>query len=44
MEGTGVIDQFLDLFSRYIDSGFGLINQAVIEPDALKPADLDETP
>jgi type IV secretion system protein TrbL len=26
MEGTGVIDQFLDLFSRYIDSGFGLIH------------------
>ena len=26
MEGTGVIDRFLDLFSRYIDSGFGLIH------------------
>ena len=26
MEGTGVIDQFLDLFARYIDSGFGLIH------------------
>ena len=25
METTGVIDRFLDLFSRYIDSGFGLI-------------------
>src|SRR3546814_17947029 len=25
MEGVGVIDRFLDLFSRYIDSGFGLI-------------------
>jgi type IV secretion system protein TrbL len=25
MEGTGVIDRFLDLFARYIDSGFGLI-------------------
>ena len=22
---TAVIDQFLDIFSRYIDSGFGLI-------------------
>lgn len=26
MEGTGVIDRFLELFSRYIDSGFGLIH------------------
>ena len=26
MEGTGVIDRFLDLFARYIDSGFGLIH------------------
>ena len=25
METTGVIDRFLDLFARYIDSGFGLI-------------------
>jgi type IV secretion system protein TrbL len=25
MEGAGVIDRFLDLFARYIDSGFGLI-------------------
>lgn len=25
MEGTGVIDRFLDTFARYIDSGFGLI-------------------
>src|SRR3546814_442209 len=25
MEGVGGIDRFLDLFSRYIDSGFGLI-------------------
>jgi type IV secretion system protein TrbL len=25
MEGTGVIDRFLDLFARYIDGGFGLI-------------------
>lgn len=24
--GTGVIDRFLDLFARYIDSGFGLIH------------------
>ena len=26
MEGTSVIDRFLDLFARYIDSGFGLIH------------------
>ena len=26
MNGTGVIDRFLDLFARYIDSGFGLIH------------------
>jgi len=26
MEGTGVVDRFLDLFARYIDSGFGLIS------------------
>src|SRR5258708_30734088 len=25
MGGTGVIDQFLERFSRYIDSGFGLV-------------------
>jgi len=25
MEGVGVIDRFLDMFARYIDSGFGLI-------------------
>ena len=25
MQNTGVIDRFLDLFGRYIDSGFGLI-------------------
>jgi type IV secretion system protein TrbL len=25
MEGPGIIDRFLDLFARYIDSGFGLI-------------------
>lgn len=25
-EGTGVIDRFLDMFARYIDSGFGLIH------------------
>ncbi len=29
MEGTGVIDRFLDLFARYIDSGFGLIHADV---------------
>ena len=26
MTDTGVIDQFLDVFSRYIDSGFGLVH------------------
>jgi type IV secretion system protein TrbL len=25
MGGTGVVDRFLDIFSRYIDSGFGLL-------------------
>ena len=25
MGGTGVIDQFLETFTRYIDSGFGLL-------------------
>lgn len=25
MEGTGVIDRFLEVFTRYIDSGFGLL-------------------
>jgi type IV secretion system protein TrbL len=25
MNGTGVIDRFLDVFTRYIDSGFGLL-------------------
>ncbi|WP_017670752.1 P-type conjugative transfer protein TrbL [Blastomonas sp. AAP53] len=25
MGGTGVVDRFLDVFSRYIDSGFGLV-------------------
>src|SRR5579872_1655637 len=25
MGGTGVIDHFLDLFTRYIDGGFGLV-------------------
>ncbi|HJP67854.1 MAG TPA: type IV secretion system protein, partial [Sphingomicrobium sp.] len=25
MGGTGVIDQFLETFTRYIDSGFGLV-------------------
>lgn len=24
MAGTGIIDQFLETFTRYIDSGFGL--------------------
>jgi type IV secretion system protein TrbL len=26
MGGTGVIDRFLEVFTRYIDSGFGLLN------------------
>ena len=26
MQNTGVIDRFLDIFARYIDSGFGLIS------------------
>ena len=25
MTGTGVIDQFLETFTRYIDNGFGLL-------------------
>jgi type IV secretion system protein TrbL len=29
MTGTGVIDQFLDTFTRYIDSGFGLLGSEV---------------
>jgi len=29
MEGTGVIDRFLDVFTRYIDSGFGLLGGEV---------------
>jgi type IV secretion system protein TrbL len=29
MGGTGVIDRFLDVFTRYIDSGFGLLNGEV---------------
>jgi type IV secretion system protein TrbL len=29
MNNTGVIDQFLDVFTRYIDSGFGLIGTEV---------------
>ena len=29
MESTGVIDRFLDVFSRYIDSGFGLLQGEV---------------
>jgi type IV secretion system protein TrbL len=27
--GTGVIDQFLETFTRYIDSGFGLLGSEV---------------
>ncbi|GAA0631554.1 P-type conjugative transfer protein TrbL [Sphingomonas ursincola] len=29
MGGTGVIDQFLEVFTRYIDSGFGLLSGEV---------------
>ncbi len=29
MNGTGVIDRFLDVFTRYIDSGFGLLGSEV---------------
>ncbi|WP_375786959.1 P-type conjugative transfer protein TrbL [Bradyrhizobium sp. Pha-3] len=29
MTGTGVIDQFLETFTRYIDSGFGLLGSEV---------------
>src|SRR5262252_2441563 len=29
MGGTGVIDQFLETFTRYIDSGFGLVGGEV---------------
>jgi type IV secretion system protein TrbL len=29
MQGTGVIDHFLDVFTRYIDSGFGLLKPEV---------------
>jgi type IV secretion system protein TrbL len=29
MEGTGVIDRFLEVFTRYIDTGFGLIHGEV---------------
>ena len=29
MGGTGVVDRFLDVFTRYIDSGFGLLGGEV---------------
>jgi len=29
MGGTGIIDQFLEAFTRYIDSGFGLLGGEV---------------
>ena len=29
MGGTGVIDRFLEVFTRYIDSGFGMLNGEV---------------
>ena len=29
MGGTGVIDRFLEVFTRYIDTGFGLLNGEV---------------
>ena len=30
MNDIGVIDRFLDVFSRYIDSGFGLLGGEVV--------------
>ena len=29
MQGTGVIDRFLEVFTSYIDSGFGLLGGEV---------------
>ena len=29
MGGTGIIDQFLETFTRYIDNGFGLLGSEV---------------
>ena len=29
MGGTGIIDQFLETFTRYIDTGFGLLGGEV---------------
>ena len=29
MGGSGIIDQFLETFTRYIDSGFGLVGGEV---------------
>ena len=29
MGGTGIVDQFLETFTRYIDSGFGLLGGEV---------------
>src|SRR5579872_4285689 len=29
MGGTGIVDQFLETFTRYIDSGFGLLGSEV---------------
>ena len=29
MHGTGVIDHFLDVFTTYIDSGFGLLRPEI---------------
>mgnify|MGYP003477620525 CR=1 FL=1 len=29
MTGTGIIDQFLETFTRYIDNGFGLLGSDV---------------
>ena len=31
MGGTGVIDQFLGVFTQYIDSGFGLVQSGALE-------------
>lgn len=42
MLGTGVIDRFLEVFTRYIDSGFGLLQGEVawLPDDKHDPADL----
>ena len=37
MGGTGVVDRFLDVFTRYIDSGFGLLGGEVAAKGVLAP-------